>query len=185
MRVIAGRAKGKPLKAPRGIRVRPTSDKVKEAYFSIVGEKIVNSSFLDLFAGTGGMGIEALSRGAQRAVFVENNRQALQALRENLQRTGLSGEAEVIGREVFRALHFLAGRRDFFDLIYIDPFYDYDKVPELFAVLRKKELVSGGGLVCLERAARQKEDWQELSQFQPWKTKHYGNTVLEFFSKST
>lgn len=184
MRVIAGKAKGRPLKSPRGRRVRPTSDKVKEAYFSIVNEFIEGSAYLDLFAGTGGMGIEALSRGAKKAVFVENDRLSLRALQENLHLTRLSEAAEVIAQDVFRALNLLHERRESFDLIYIDPYYDYESVPEILVALEEKELVAEGGLVCLERDARFKEEWPDLSSFTSWKTRQYSKTMLHFFISS-
>lgn len=118
MRVIAGSAKGIQLQAVPGSVTRPISDRVKEAVFSILGDTVVGSRFLDLFAGTGGVGIEALSRGASQAVLVEKHPRAIRAIRTNLQRTELQACARVVQADVFK---FLAGDPEPFDLIYVAP----------------------------------------------------------------
>jgi 16S rRNA (guanine966-N2)-methyltransferase len=118
MRVIAGRAKGIPLEAAPGGGTRPISDRVKEAVFNILGDSVVDSHVLDLFAGTGSVGIEALSRGAARAVLVEKQPRAIATIRTNLTRTRLQAGACVVQADVFR---FLAGTPEPFDLIYVAP----------------------------------------------------------------
>lgn len=119
MRVISGSAKSRRLKMVPGEGTRPIPDKVKGALFNILGADIEGAAFLDLFAGTGSVGIEALSRGAARAVFVESDQQAAKIIAENLSVTGLAGRAEVLRADVFR---FLGGpRRLSFDFIYIAP----------------------------------------------------------------
>jgi 16S rRNA (guanine966-N2)-methyltransferase len=118
MRVIAGRAKGIQLQAVPGGGTRPISDRVKEALFNILGNTIVGSQVLDLFAGTGSVGIEALSRGAEQAVFVEKHPRALTTIQANLHRTRLQDRARVTRADVFT---FLAGDPTPFDLIYIAP----------------------------------------------------------------
>jgi 16S rRNA (guanine(966)-N(2))-methyltransferase RsmD len=118
MRVIAGSAKGTPLQTVPGSGTRPVSDRVKEAVFNILGDDVVGSHVLDLFAGTGSVGIEALSRGAKQAVFVEKNHRAILTLRANLQRARLQDRARVIQSDVFK---FLASPAEPFDLIYIAP----------------------------------------------------------------
>jgi len=124
MRVIAGRLGGRRLQAPAGRReTRPTSDRVREALFSILGE-LAGASVLDLFAGTGALGIEALSRGAERAVFVERDRAALRALRANLGALGLAGPAaEVRAGDALGALALAHERRETYDLVFVDPPY--------------------------------------------------------------
>ncbi len=118
MRVIAGKAKGHKLKSVPGKGVRPITDRAKSALFSILGAAVIDSRFLDLFAGTGGVGIEALSRGAAEAVFVEKSRRALHTLRENLALTKLSSGGRVVGADVF---DYLAGEPELFDYIYVAP----------------------------------------------------------------
>jgi 16S rRNA (guanine(966)-N(2))-methyltransferase RsmD len=121
MRVIAGTARGVPLVAPRDRGTRPVADRVKETLFAIVGQRVVDARALDLYAGSGAIGIEALSRGAAHVTFVERGRLPLEAIRENLQRTRLAGDASVQAREV---LPFLAGRvGEPFDLAFLDPPY--------------------------------------------------------------
>ena len=118
MRVIAGSAKGTPLRAVPGPDTRPISDRVKEAVFGILGDGIVGARVLDLFAGTGSVGIEALSRGAEQAVFVEKLAKATAVIKANLARTRLQAQARVVQADVFK---FLAGQAEPFDLIYIAP----------------------------------------------------------------
>jgi 16S rRNA (guanine(966)-N(2))-methyltransferase RsmD len=118
MRVIAGTAKGIPLLVVPGSGTRPISDRVKEAVFNILGDAVAGTHVLDLFAGTGSVGIEALSRGAERAIFVEKHHRAIGTLRTKLQRTRLQERARVIQGDVFK---FLAGPAEPFDLVYIAP----------------------------------------------------------------
>ncbi len=118
MRVVTGKAKGRKLKSVPGGGTRPITDRAKSALFSIIGDRIVGARFLDLFAGTGQVGIEALSRGAAEAVFVEQGQAALRTIRENLALTGLAGSARVIRADVFA---FLRREPEPFDYIYIAP----------------------------------------------------------------
>jgi 16S rRNA (guanine(966)-N(2))-methyltransferase RsmD len=118
MRVIAGKAKGRKLKSVPGEGTRPITDRAKSALFSILGEDVIGCRFLDLFAGTGQVGIEALSRGAAEAVFVERGAAALRTIRENLAHTGLAGPARVVRADVFA---YLRGEPEPFDYVYIAP----------------------------------------------------------------
>ncbi len=122
MRVIAGSARGTRL-APVPKGMRPTSDRVRESLFNALGQFFEGGSVLDLYAGTGALGIEALSRGSGLAIFVERDRRARAVILENLRRTGFAGRAEVIGGEVEAALGRLVGRGERFDLIFADPPY--------------------------------------------------------------
>ena len=137
MRVVAGIARGRRLEAPAGSSVRPTTDRVRESVFNSLGSlgRVADAVVLDLFAGTGALGIEALSRGARRATFVERDRVALGAVRANLDRTGLSDRAEVVAGD---ALEFVRRPRPEdvgapFDLVLLDPPYAFDAWPELLA----------------------------------------------------
>jgi 16S rRNA (guanine966-N2)-methyltransferase len=119
MRVIAGEAKGRTLYAVPGQSTRPITDRVKTSLFNILAGQVPGARFLDLFAGTGGVGIEALSRGASEAVFVERDQRALTTIRRNLEATGLAGRARVVKRDVFK---FIAGYSgEAFDIIYVAP----------------------------------------------------------------
>src|SRR3990170_4138560 len=120
MRIIAGSLKGRRLAAVKG-KIRPTSDKVREAIFSILGPAVVEARVLDLFAGTGALGLEALSRGAETAVFVEEHPASLAVLRRNVESLGLSDRVEVLPLPVNAGLKKLAARRAAFDLTFLDP----------------------------------------------------------------
>lgn len=121
MRVIAGTARGRPLVAPRGTATRPISDRVKETLFAILADRVLDARALDLYAGSGAVGIEALSRGAAHCDFVEHDRRALAAIRENLERAGVGDRGSVHGREV---MQFLAGSGDDqYSLVFLDPPY--------------------------------------------------------------
>ncbi|MDQ6811720.1 MAG: 16S rRNA (guanine(966)-N(2))-methyltransferase RsmD [Actinomycetota bacterium] len=137
MRVIAGRLGGRRLKAPRGAVTRPTSDRVREALFALLGE-IAGARVLDLFAGAGGLGIEALSRGAARAVFVERDPAALASLKANLGALGIAPvEAEVRRADALTTLRRARARKETYDLVFIDPPYSqaHEWGPELAAAL--------------------------------------------------
>lgn len=154
MRIIAGRFGGRRLVAPKGRATRPTSDRVREAIFSALGE-LGGARVLDLYAGTGALGIEALSRGAERAVFVESARPALAALRENLGALGLGSDARVLATSVARAAGELAGEGPF-DVVFLDPPYAdlADATAALAALVGREGLLRGGADVVLEHASR-------------------------------
>jgi 16S rRNA (guanine966-N2)-methyltransferase len=154
MRVIAGRHRGRRLKAPAGRRTRPTSDRVRESLFAILGE-LDGERVIDLFAGTGALGIEALSRGAATAVFVERDAAAIKALRENLDGLGIAAEeAEARRGEALAALRTARGRAETYDLVFIDPPYGEAARlgPELSAML--PPLLAPGARVVVESDRR-------------------------------
>jgi 16S rRNA (guanine966-N2)-methyltransferase len=122
MRVVAGVARGVSLTSPRGAETRPITDRVKETLFAIVGEQVIDATVLDLYAGSGAIGIEALSRGAAHATFVERGRDAVSAIRANLERTRLAGAATVVAADVAGFLATNAERR--YTLAFLDPPYD-------------------------------------------------------------
>jgi 16S rRNA (guanine966-N2)-methyltransferase len=174
MRVIAGTLGGRRLKAPRGRATRPTSDRVREALFSILGE-IADARVLDLFAGSGALGIEALSRGAAGAVFVERDGSAAAVLRENLRALGIGPErAELRRAEVLGALEKASARGEKYDLIFIDP--PYREAPGLSAGLaaRLPELLAPGARIVAESDRRSK-----LALGLPAETeRRYGDTSI-------
>lgn len=153
MRVIAGRFGGRRLSAPRGAGTRPTADRVREALFSMLGP-LEGISVLDLFAGTGALGIEALSRGAQRAVFVERDRRALSALRANLAALGLDPAAEVRPQDAFAALALAGAAGERYRLVFLDPPYAQAAAwgPKLAQAL--PEVLAPDGLVVVEADRR-------------------------------
>jgi 16S rRNA (guanine966-N2)-methyltransferase len=153
MRVIGGADRGRRLRAPRGLRTRPTADRVREALFDILGPGVAGMRVLDLFAGTGAVGIEALSRGAARAVFVERNRDALRALRSNLAALRLSREqARVIAGDVLPALPVLAASEPAFDLVFLDPPFTGNLAPRALAALAVGPLLHADTRVVVQHS---------------------------------
>ncbi len=150
MRVITGSAKGKPLKTVKGRDIRPTSDRVKESLFNVIGQRVADADFLDLFAGSGNVGIEALSRGANSCVFVELMTPHLKVVEENLAYTGLQNRAELLRRDARAAVADLAQRQRRFDLIFVDPPYGQGLVLAALDLIAKHGLLAEGGWVICE-----------------------------------
>jgi 16S rRNA (guanine966-N2)-methyltransferase len=181
MRVIAGDARGTRLvRAPAG--VRPVSDRVREGLFSSLGARVEGARVLDLYAGTGAMGIEALSRGAEEAVFVDRSPPALGAVRENLARTGLEERAAVRRSDVRTFLERASGDARGFDIVFVDPPYELGP-PELdgvLALLGAKHLLREGFTVVLSRGSRSSKsviplDWTVARRLA------YGDSVVTLF----
>ncbi|MCE7929330.1 MAG: 16S rRNA (guanine(966)-N(2))-methyltransferase RsmD [Dehalococcoidia bacterium] len=149
LRISGGTAKGLPLAEPRGHRLRPTSGLVREAIFNILGDRVSGSAVLDLFAGTGALGIEALSRGAASAVFVESEPAACQAILQSLARAGFTKSGRVIRGRVPAALRSLEGE---FNVVFLDPPYDFEGAEEALAALGP--FVAPGGTVVYEHGSR-------------------------------
>lgn len=150
MRVITGSAKGKPLKTVKGRAIRPTADRVKESLFNVIGWRVVDADFLDLFAGSGNVGIEALSRGARSCVFVELMTPHLKVVAENLAATNLKDRAELIRRDARAALVDLGQRQRRFHLIFVDPPYGQDLVPPSLELIAQHGLLAEEGWVICE-----------------------------------
>jgi 16S rRNA (guanine966-N2)-methyltransferase len=147
MRVITGSARGRRLKELEGMETRPTTDRVKEGLFSIIQFEIEGRRVLDLFAGTGQLGIECLSRGAASAVFVDRRSDALKLIRENLKTTDLSDRASVISGD---ALEFLKSRRERFDLIFLDPPYGAGLLEPALEQIVRFDILSPHGIIVAE-----------------------------------
>jgi 16S rRNA (guanine966-N2)-methyltransferase len=181
MRVIAGEAGGRPLKAPPE-GVRPTMDRVKGAVFSSMGDRVPGARVLDLFAGSGGMGIEAMSRGAASATFVESNDRCVRCVRENLRRAGVEGSVQTM--DVFRFIDLYAGEENF-DIIFADPPYSKrpghpDYATALAGSEKLAASLSPGGIFVLERQSGGKP---LVSPLAPGRSKAYGGSEILFFFK--
>ncbi len=178
MRVISGSAKGIQLQAVPGSGTRPITDRVKEAVFNILGDAIVNAQVLDLFAGTGSVGIEALSRSAEQAVFVEKHPKAIATIRTNLRRTALGADAQVVKADVFR---FLARTPRPFDLIYIaPPQYQALWSKTLLALDAAPRWLDPGGLVIVQIFPKEFEPLS-LTNLRLSEQRKYGSTLLCFY----
>lgn len=150
MRVIAGVARSLPLKTTEGIDTRPTTDRIKETLFNMLQFDIPGARFLDLFSGSGAIGIEALSRGAQYAVFVEKNRAALTCIEENLQFTKLYEKARVMGNDCFHALRSLDMKKEPFSVIFMDPPYHQGLERQVFEFLSRSVLADENTIMVAE-----------------------------------
>ena len=185
MRVISGEAKGRKLKPVPGKGTRPISDRVKESLFNILRWKVPDSRFLDLYAGTGGVGIEALSRGAAAAVFVEKAPKAAQVLRENLRSTGTSARARVVQEDVFRFL-LLANHAvepaDRFDIIYVAPPQYQDLWAKTILSLEEHPLLAPDGVVVAQIFPKEFRALP-LRELVLTDQRKYGSTMLCFYER--
>jgi len=177
MRVISGMARGRRLKEPPGFEIRPTSDMVKESVFNIVQFDIEGRRVLDLFAGTGQMGIEALSRGAKSAVFVDSDPEAAKLIRHNLKLCGLEDCASVQIRD---ALKFLERDLDKYDLVFIDPPYDTGLFHEALAEIIKFDKLNTNGIIISESKAEAHIPAVELPYFLCKEYKYGGTRILKY-----
>lgn len=179
MRVIAGKARGVTLKTPEGMQTRPTTDRVKEALFSILHFDLPGTRVLDLFAGTGQLGVEALSRGAASAVFVDEREDACRLVRENLKRAKLSDQGRVIRADY---MSFLNNCRDTFQIVLLDPPYAEIFLENSLKKLAEIDILESGAIIVAERPA-EKELSFEIPGFSRSRDYKYGNTLLTLFRK--
>ena len=181
LRIIAGELGGRRIRTPRGSRVRPTAERVREALFSILGGRVAGARVLDAFAGTGALGLEALSRGARQVVFVESSAQVLSLLRDNAESLGLAGSSEIVRADAVAAL--ASGLvRGPFDLILADPPYDSAQAHRFLEGVDRQACLSPGGLLVLERPASAADVPPGMARLRHARTARYGDTRLEFYS---
>jgi len=182
MRIVAGTFRGRHLNSPRGASIRPTTDRVREAIFSIIASRLCDAHVLDLFAGTGALGLEALSRGAARAVFVDQSPEAVRLIRANIELCGAGDRAEVIHASVKQAIRRLGLKGDAFHLIFMDPPYGQGFLEENLPLL-------GGVARCgvLVVAEHDKKDVlsDRLEQWLKIEERRYGDTSISFFERET
>jgi 16S rRNA (guanine966-N2)-methyltransferase len=153
MRVVSGNLKGRVLKAVPGTSTRPTTDKVKESLFNMIGPYFTGGLGLDLFAGSGGLGIEALSRGLDKVIFVDREGKAIHVINENLKSCGLEGQSEVYRNDAVRALKAIQKRDLKFDYIFLDPPYKKQQLVKLLEMIDKEGLVQHDGMIVCEHAS--------------------------------
>ena len=180
MRVITGTARGIQLKTPEGMVTRPTTDRVKEAMFSIIHFEIPGADVLDLFGGTGQLGIEALSRGAKHAVFVDAGEPACRLIRENLKRTKLEGQGRVNRSDY---LDYLSRTKEKFDIILLDPPYAEVFLESAIKKITEIDILRGGGIIVTERPLGKELPW-EFDGYERSKDYKYGKTLLTIYRKA-
>lgn len=172
MRVIGGRAKRLQLKTLEGMDTRPTTDRIKETLFNMIDPWIADCEFLDLFAGSGGIGIEAASRGAKEVVFVEKNPAAIKIIRENLNHTGLGDVAVTMQSDVMAAIRSLDSRKRF-DYIFMDPPYDHSLERQALELLGELRILRDDGMVIVEASLNTSFTYLEEYGFRLVKEKIY------------
>lgn len=180
MRVITGSARGVQLKTPDGLVTRPTTDRVKEAMFSIIHFEIPGAAVLDLFGGTGQLGIEALSRGAKSAVFVDAGESACRMIRENLKRTRMEGQGRVIRSDY---LDFLSRTKEQFDIILLDPPYAEVFLENALKRITEIDILRSGGIIMTERPLGKELPW-EFPGYERSRDYKYGKTLLTVYRKA-
>jgi len=180
MRVIGGNARGRRLKVPKGQSVRPTSGRVKEALFNILPRDLSGIKLLDLFAGTGNVSIEAISRGAAEAILIDSSVESGKVIRENLRRLRFTDRTRVWITPVFRALRLLARRGESFDMIFLDPPYECNWIEASLKMIAQGSLLRSSGTLIVEHSAREevKSDYGALVMDDQ---RNYSGTLLSFF----
>ena len=182
MRVIAGTAKRIQLKTIDGLDTRPTTDRIKETLFNMISEYLADSNFLDLFSGSGAIGIEALSRGATFGAFVEQSRQAMECIRQNLKATKLDERAKVYEMDVIRALQVMENQMKF-DYIFMDPPYDNLLEKKVLEYLSESNLLSDDGLIIVEASLETDFSYVQNLGFSIVKVKEYKSNKHIFIEK--
>ena len=176
MRVITGTARGRRLLEPEGMAIRPTTDMVKEALFNIIQFDIEGRRVLDLFAGTGQLGIEALSRGAAEAVFCDESRSAVKLVHANLERCGLKGRVELCD-----SLGYLKGAGKF-DLVFLDPPYDTNLLEKALELIQNVDILNDGGIIVCE-SRREKALPEAVAPYRKDLSRRYGKVCLTVYRK--
>lgn len=181
MRVIAGEYRGRRLDRIEGMDIRPTSDKVKESLFNMLGEIVIDCNFLDLFGGTGGIGIEALSRGAKHAVFIDASINSIKVLKGNLEHLNIKDSVEVFHTDYSTAIKKLYKYNKQFDIIFIDPPYSVGLAQNALVDIDRNPILSQSGLIIVEHDS--KDDMPHtVGRLSLYRVKQYGNTSLSFYN---
>lgn len=182
MRVISGTAKGRSLKAVPGTSTRPTTDKVKEAIFSMIGPYFDGGQVLDLFAGTGGLGIEALSRGMDKAVFIDIEKKSIDTIQYNVEVARLKDQVEIYRTDAARALKVLAKRAEKFQLVFLDPPYRMKGIAELMTTMEEQAIVEPDATIVVEHDAKDVL-LETIGGFKQLRRADYGDTAVTIFKR--
>lgn len=182
MRIISGDHRGRKLSSIRGMATRPTSDRVREALFNILGDKPANAQVLDLYAGTGALGIEALSRGAAHAIFIERSGQALTVLRKNIATCNLAASSQIVQWDITKNLDCLKPHPHAFNLVFMDPPYHKNLVRRSLSHLSTCQCLNADAVVVAEHETGATLE-APGSGLKLDDTRHYGQTSLSFFSQ--
>lgn len=181
MRVISGKCRSIQLKTLPGDNTRPTTDRIKETLFNMIGNDIIDINFLDLFSGSGQIGIEALSRGAKSATFIEQNKKAIEIINANLEKTKLKSNAKVIASDVLRSLETLSGK---YDIVFMDPPYNKLLEKNALEILKNSSIISNESLIIIEESMETDDSYVSNLGFEIIKTKLYKTNKHLFVKRS-
>jgi len=182
MRIIGGDAKGRRIYSPKKNKIRPTSDGIKESLFNILQE-VSEKSFLDLFAGCGNVGLEALSRGAAKVVFVEKNPVMVNAIKRNLLELGINNKYQILETEVAKGIKKLQSKSERFDFLFADPPYEKGFVRDIFQYLGDGEMISSQGVLIVQHSVRENIPKTHTGAFMLSDQRRYGDTLISFFKR--
>lgn len=180
MRITAGELKNRKIKSREGRETRPTLERIKEAIFSIIGSNIIDAKFLDLYAGTGNVAIEGLSRGARRAVMIEQDKEALRIIIENLNDLGLDTRARAYKNDVFRAVEILGRKNEKFDIIFMDPPYKENITADTIKKVSEIGLLEENGIIISEHSKYEKLD-AKIGKFIKYDERDYNKKIVSFY----
>lgn len=180
MRIIAGKARGRKLLSPPTYETRPTLDRVKESMFSMIQWNIPNAVVIDVFAGTGSLGLEAASRGAKECYLVDKSPVTFPVLKKNIESLGFGDFCHALNTDAYSALRSLASRGKVFDLMFIDPPYMKNLIPEAIEIIEEKNLLKEDGLI-VTKIDSSEEIFEGTEKIKLTKVKKYGNTTVCFY----
>lgn len=184
MRIVGGSARGRTILGPKDAKtIRPTADRVRETLFNVLGQSLEGLTVLDLYAGTGALGLESVSRGADRAVLVDSGREALGLCRANLEALGFKDRVEVLASPVTRALGLLGGRGERFSIIFADPPYAAEVVTELLDGISTHGLLADEGVIVLEHAKREPAP-EAHAGFERFDQRKFGDTLVSLYRRT-
>jgi len=180
MRVTAGTLKNRKIKSREGRETRPTLERIKEAIFSIIGDKIVDAKFLDLYSGTGNIAIEALSRGAKRAVMIEQDKEALRIIIDNIDTLGLTNVSRAYKNDVSRAIEILGRKNEKFDIIFLDPPYKENISISTIEKVSENNILAEGGIIISEHSIYEKMP-EKIGNFVKYDERNYNKKIVTFY----
>lgn len=181
MKIVGGKYRGRHLLSPSFKGIRPTTNMVKEAIFNVIGGAVTGAEILDLFAGTGALGIEALSRGAKSAVFVDSSQEACDLIRSNLKKLGISSAATVMQAQCESAVKKLYDAGRSFDIIFIDPPYHKSELEGILLLLGAMNILKKNGIAVVEHSCKTKALQSAGGGISAFKTRRYGDTSVTFY----
>lgn len=184
MRVVAGTLKGRQIKGPKGFSIRPTRERAREALFSILAPSLSGARFLDLCAGTGAVGIEAISRGAESALFVEKSIKACRLIGENLKSLGLEARCHILREDILKALKHLSRKGEGFDFIFLDLPYKSPLSGTCLKAISASNLLKTGGIFIVEHEAK-RDPPERVETLLRFRTSRFGDTAISFYRQAS